>query len=385
MENERGVDRLSRYIIYGGAALVVLALCWYLRSVLIYIVLAAVVSLLGRPVMTILGKLRYKGRRLPDWLGAVVSLIIILALFSFVFTQIIPVVAGIVQRISENFSSSDYSLPVDSFMDFVNGINAWLISHFPQFGSDFRIENSVGSFLESTFDLGSISVVIEKVAAFFVSFGVGVFAVVFISFFFIKDPMLFRRIVGALVPDKIENRVITAIGDIEHLLSRYFVGLIIEILCVTLLDFLGLSLIARIDFNAALGIAFIVGLMNIIPYVGPLVGVILGTILATVLKFSAGAMSVHFWGFIILVVCIFEATKLLDTFFLQPYIYSRSIRSGALEIFIVLLIAANAAGVVGMLVAIPAYTVVRVIAAHFFSDVKAIRRLIPDAGQDENL
>lgn len=384
MENERGVDRLSRYIIYGGAALVVLALCWYLRSVLIYIVLAAVVSLLGRPVMTILGKLRYKGRRLPDWLGAVVSLIIILALFSFVFTQIIPVVAGIVQRISENFSSSDYSLPVDSFMDFVNGINAWLISHFPQFGSDFRIENSVGSFLESTFDLGSISVVIEKVAAFFVSFGVGVFAVVFISFFFIKDPMLFRRIVGALVPDKIENRVITAIGDIEHLLSRYFVGLIIEILCVTLLDFLGLSLIARIDFNAALGIAFIVGLMNIIPYVGPLVGVILGTILATVLKFSAGAMSVHFWGFIILVVCIFEATKLLDTFFLQPYIYSRSIRSGALEIFIVLLIAANVAGVVGMLVAIPAYTVVRVIAAHFFSDVKAIRRLIPDAGQDEN-
>lgn len=384
MENERGVDRLSRYIIYGGAALVVLALCWYLRSVLIYIVLAAVVSLLGRPVMTILGKGRYKGRSLPDWLCAVVSLIIILALFSFVFTQIIPVVAGIVQRISENFSSSDYSLPVDSFMDFVNGINAWLISHFPQFGSDFRIENSVGSFLESTFDLSSISVVIEKVAAFFVSFGVGVFAVVFISFFFIKDPMLFRRIVGALVPDKIENRVITAIGDIEHLLSRYFVGLIIEILCVTLLDFLGLSLIARIDFNAALGIAFIVGLMNIIPYVGPLVGVILGTILATVLKFSAGAMSVHFWGFIILVVCIFEATKLLDTFFLQPYIYSRSIRSGALEIFIVLLIAANAAGVVGMFVAIPAYTVVRVIAAHFFSDVKAIRRLIPDAGQDEN-
>lgn len=382
MENERGVDRLSRYIIYGGAALVVLALCWYLRSVLIYIVLAAVVSLLGRPVMTLLGKVRYKGRKLPDWLCAVVSLIIILALFSFVFTQIIPVVAGIVQRISENFSSSDYSLPVDSFMDFVNGINAWLISHFPQFGSDFRIENSVGSFLESTFDLGSISVVIEKVAAFFVSFGVGVFAVVFISFFFIKDPMLFRRIVGALVPDKIENRVITAIGDIEHLLSRYFVGLIIEILCVTLLDFLGLSLIARIDFNAALGIAFIVGLINIIPYVGPLVGVILGTILAAVLKFSAGAMSVHFWGFIILVVCIFEATKLLDTFFLQPYIYSRSIRSGALEIFIVLLIAANVAGVVGMLVAIPAYTVVRVIAAHFFSDVKAIRRLIPDAGQD---
>ncbi len=378
MEQERGVDKLSRYIIYSIATIVILALCWYFRSVILYIVLAAVVSLLGKPVMNILKKMSFRGKELPDWLMAVITLCFILSVFLVILTQVIPVVASIVQTISENYSSSDYSLPVESFMVTVDNINAWLISHFPQFGPDFRIENSVGAFIRRVFDLGSITYAIEYIASFFVSFGVGIFSVVFISFFFVKDPMLFRKIIGAIVPDRIELKVIDAIGDIEHLLSRYFVGLLVEVLGVALLNFLGLWIVAGIGMNAALGIAFITGIMNIIPYVGPLVGTVLGTILSTVLKFSVAGVSGHFWGFIILLVAIFMITQLVDNFLFQPLIYSRSIKSSPLEIFIVLLIAGHLAGVFGMLVAIPAYTVVRVVAGHFFSEVKAIRRLIPD-------
>ncbi len=378
MERERGVDRLSRYIIYVVAGTVVLASCWYFRSVIIYIVLAAVVSLIGKPVMKFLKSVRIGRKELPDWLQAIVTIVFLLGVFLFIFTQVIPVVAGIVQRISDNFSNSDYSLPVDTYTSVVGGANAWLISHFPQFGPDFRIENSVGAFIRRTFDLSSLSSVIEHIASFFVSFGVGIFSVVFISFFFIKDPMLFRKIVGAMVPDRIESRVIAAIGDIEYLLSRYFVGLMIEVLGVALLDFLFLWLIAGIGFNAAVGIAFIAGILNIIPYVGPLVGTVLGTILATVLKFSSAGLTIHFWGFVLLLLVLFELTQIVDNFLFQPLIYSRSIKASPLEIFIVILIAGNVAGVLGMLVAIPAYTVVRVVAGHFFSDVKAIRRLIPD-------
>lgn len=378
MEKERGVDKLSRYIIYGAVSAVVLTACWYFRSVIIYMILAAVVSLLGRPVMRMLRKIKIRKKQMPEALLAVITICIILILFLFLFTQVIPVVARIIQNISDNVSSSGYSLPVDSFMATVNSINAWFISHFPQFGPDFRIENAVGSFIRKTLDLGSLSSLIEYVASFFVSIGVGIFSVVFISFFFLKDQMLFRKIIGALVPDKIESRVIAAIGDIEHLLSRYFVGLMVEVMGVALLNFLFMWLIARIGFSAAIGIAFITGILNIIPYVGPLVGTVLGTILATVLKFSAVGVTAHFWGFIILLIVLFELTQLVDNFLFQPYIYSTSIKASPLEIFIVLLIAGNLAGVIGMLVAIPAYTVVRVIAGHFFADVKAIRRLIPD-------
>ena len=378
MENERGVDRLSRYIIYSAGAALALAACWYFRSVLLYIVLAAVLSLLSKPVMKFLSGIRIKGRQLPHWLAAVLSLGLIMLVFLFIFVQIIPIVVSIVQKITVNLAASDYSLPVAAFTSFVDGANAWLISHLPQLGPDFRVENSIGKFISSVFDLNSIPGLIESVASVFVSIGVAIFSVVFISFFFTKDPMLFRKIVGSMVPDSIESKVIDAIGDIEHLLSRYFVGLLIEVLGVALLNFLGLWAFARIGFNAAVSIAFITGIMNIIPYVGPLVGTVLGTILATVLKFSAVGVEVHFWAFIALLLAIFIVTQLVDNFLFQPLIYSTSIKASPLEIFIVLLIAGNLAGVFGMLVAIPAYTVARVIAVHFFSNVKAIKRLVGD-------
>ena len=167
-----------------------------------------------------------------------------------------------------------------------------------------------------------------------------------------------------------------AIGDIEHLPSRYFVGLMIEVLGVATLNFLGLWLVARIGFNAAIGIAFITGILNIIPYVGPLFGTIIGTLLAVVLKFSVAGVGTGFFCFILLLILVFIVTQLVDNFVFQPLIYSTSIKASPLEIFIVLLIAGNLAGVLGMLVAIPAYTVLRVIASHFFTNVKAIRRLI---------
>lgn len=379
MEKERGVDRLSRYIIYGVAAAIALAAGWYFRNVIIYVILAAVVSLLGKPVMNLLRHVKIRKKSMPDWLQAVLVIVFILGIFLVIFTQVIPVVVGIVQKIFDNLSASDYSLPVDTYTASVNAVNAWMISHFPQFGPDFRIESAIGSFLRKTFDLTSLSSLIEYIASFFVSFGVGIFSVVFISFFFIKDPMLFRKIVGALVPDRIESRVIDAIGDIEHLLSRYFVGLLVEVIGVAVLNFLFLWLIARIGFNAAIGIAFITGILNIIPYVGPLVGTVIGTILATVLKFSAAGLTIHFWGFVLVLLALFMVTQLVDNFLFQPLIYSTSIKASPLEIFIVLLIAGNTAGVLGMLVAIPAYTVIRVVAGHFFGDIKAIRRLIPDS------
>lgn len=379
MEKERGVDRLSRYIIYGVAAAIALAAGWYFRNVIIYVILAAVVSLLGKPVMNLLRHVKIRKKSMPDWLQAVLVIVFILSIFLVIFTQVIPVVVGIVQKIFDNLSASDYSLPVDTYTASVNAVNAWMISYFPQFGPDFRIESAIGSFLRKTFDLTSLSSLIEYIASFFVSFGVGIFSVVFISFFFIKDPMLFRKIVGALVPDRIENKVIDAIGDIEHLLSRYFVGLLVEVIGVAVLNFLFLWLIARIGFNAAIGIAFITGILNIIPYVGPLVGTVIGTILATVLKFSAAGLTIHFWGFVLVLLALFMVTQLVDNFLFQPLIYSTSIKASPLEIFIVLLIAGNTAGVLGMLVAIPAYTVLRVIAGHFFGDIKAIRRLIPDS------
>ena len=152
---------------------------------------------------------------------------------------------------------------------------------------------------------------------------------------------------------------------------------------VILLDFLGLWLIARIGPDYAIGIAFIAGLLNIIPYVGPLLGEVIGVLLCLVLKYGAGVgLNVPVWAFVLIVLAIMLAVQLIDNFVYQPLIYSTSIKATPLEIFIVLLMAGVMGGTVGLLVGIPVYTVVRVIAIRFFSDKKVVRRLIPDIDQE---
>ena len=176
-----------------------------------------------------------------------------------------------------------------------------------------------------------------------------------------------------------EGEAISAISDIEHLLTRYFGGLLLEVLGVATLNFLGLWLIAKLGVYPALGIAFITGLLNVIPYVGPWIGAGIGIILGLVLKFSNAAVlgiMPNFWIAVMTLLAIFLCTQLVDNFFFQPFIYSTSIKSSPLEIFIVLLMAGHVGGIVGMLVAIPAYTVIRVIAARFLRNFKPIRRLL---------
>ncbi len=378
-EKERSIDRLARYIIFAGALAIAAVLCYYFSSVLAYILIAFVVSLVGQPVLRLLRKIKVKGKSAPDALLAVVTLVIIFALLAFVVMQVIPVVTNIVREAS--VMNSEEPLDGNNIIDQVNG---WIIQNLPWVGDDFDgVELLMGKITE-VLNLSNISGIIGSVASTVAGLAVGIFSVVFISFFFIKDDTLFGKIVGAMVPDKIEERVKNTIHDIERLLSRYFVGLIIEILGVVLLDCLGLWLVARVDFSYALGIAFIAGLLNVIPYVGPLIGEVIGVVLCVILKYGAGiGLDVNIWVFALIVLAVMLATQLVDNFIYQPLIYSTSIKASPLEIFVVLLIAGNIGGAVGMLVAIPAYTVVRVIASRFFYDYKIVQRLIPGV-ENEN-
>ena len=379
MENERSIDKLARYIIILGTLAIAALLCYFFGSVLAYILLAFVVSLIGQPLLQLLRRIKIKGKSAPDTLLAVITLIIIFALLILVVMQVIPVVTNIVREAS--FMKEQGNIDGQNIID---QFNNWVIKVIPWVGEDFDGVQLLIQKISEVVDLSNISGILGSVASAVAGLVVGLFSVIFISFFFIKDDTLFGRIVGALVPDTIEDKMKKTILDIERLLSRYFVGLIVEILGVVILDCLGLWLIARVDFNYALGIAFIAGLLNIIPYVGPLIGELIGVTLCVILKYGAGiGLGVNIWLFAAIVLGVMLATQLVDNFIYQPLIYSTSIKASPLEIFVVLLIAGHIGGVVGMLIAIPSYTVVRVIASRFFYDYKLVRRLIPDV-ENEN-
>ncbi len=379
MEKERSIDRLARYIIILGTLAIAAVLCYFFSSVLAYILLAFVVSLIGQPVFKLLKKIKIKGKSAPDALLAVITLIIIFALLFLLILQVIPVVSGILR----DASLMNTQETVDAH-NLINKANDWIIKVIPWVGEDFDGVQMLIQKLSEVLDLSDIPTILGSVASAVAGLAVGLFSVLFISFFFTKDETLFGRIIGSLAPDTIEEKVKKTILDIERLLSRYFVGLIVEIFGVVVLDCLGLWLIARIGFNYALGIAFIAGLLNIIPYVGPLIGEAIGVVLCLILKYGAGiGLNVNIWVFALIVLAIMLTVQLVDNFIYQPLIYSTSIKAHPLEIFIVLLIAGHIGGIVGMLVAIPSYTVIRVIASRFFYDNKIVKRLIPDV-ENEN-
>lgn len=374
--NDRYTDKLAKYILLAAGIAVVGAICWYFRSVLIYILAAVVVSLIGKPMMRQLQKIEIKGHKAPDWFLAAFTLITLLLLFMAVITMIVPIVSGIVKGISLSSIEASAKHIAGPLADF----NEFLRHSFPALGSDFRIEIAAVQELQKMIAPSAFSTLIGSAASALTSLGVGLFSVVFISFFFIKDDDLFTNIVTALVPDKHEEETSKAISDIGHLLSRYFGGVMIEITGVALVNFLGLLLIARLGFNASIGIAFLTGILNVIPYVGPLMGGVIGTVLGLVLKYSSATpigLDVGFLAFTLILIAIFCFTQLIDNMLYQPVIYSTSIKAKPLEIFIVLLIAGHIAGPLAMIVAIPCYTVIRVIAFRFFRHIKAIRRLIP--------
>lgn len=371
---ERATDKLARVILTTLTVCAALAVCWLFRSVLIYMVLAALLAFLGRPIYVWLRKLSVKGHHCPDWLAAALTIVVILSALACLVLVVVPVVSGVIRDISkaniENMAQA-VSVPLSQ-------LNHDLIRNFPSLGRDFKIENVVYAQLVDMLDLGSVSSVVGSVASFFASFGVALFSMVFIAFFFIRDPHIFTSIVTAFMPDSIESKMKESFTEIGELISRYFVGLVLEILGVSLINFLGLFFIARMGFRYSIGIAFLTGLFNVLPYIGPLLGGVLGLVLSLTIKYVCATslgIAVGLPAFIAIIIGIFWFTQLVDNYVYQPLIYSSSVKAHPLEIFIVILAAGSVFGILGMLVAIPGYTVARVIAIKFFGDVKAIRML----------
>ena len=365
---------LAKWLLAAFVAVIAWLLFRQFGSVVVYVLLAGVVSLIAKPLKMMLAKIRIKGHRAPDWFLAILSILLILVIFCGIIAGLAPMVKEVISDVAS--VTGDTSLGAISSN--LAELNAYLVNTF-DLDPGFRIEVAILHQVKSLINVNIFGNVIGSVASALASFAIGLFSVVFIAFFFIRDEKLFSRIICALAPDRHEEEVAQSLSDVEHLLSRYFIGLIVEMSCVGLIDFLGLWAIARLELGTAIGIGFMAGLLNIIPYVGPLLGGVLGTIIAMTIRYcGAGAcgLDIGFWGFLAILVAVFVLAQLVDNFILQPVIYSTSIQASPLEIFIVMLLAGTMGGILGMLTAIPAYTVVRVVAGRFFPQVKFIRRLL---------
>jgi predicted PurR-regulated permease PerM len=206
------------------------------------------------------------------------------------------------------------------------------------------------------------------------SFSIGLFSVLFISFFFLKDSKLFENMILTFIPENKESRWKNSSDKIKDLLSRYFVGLILQILILFIIYTIGLLIVG---VENPIVIAFLCALLNLIPYVGPLIGAFLMLTLTMTShlgdSFSDVIVPKTLW-----VLVVFGIGQLVDNFGSQPIIFSKSVKSHPLEIFLVILITGILFGVIGLILAIPVYTALKVILKEFLSDNKIVKKLTKD-------
>lgn len=217
--------------------------------------------------------------------------------------------------------------------------------------------------------------IIPKIFSSFIGFFgnilVAIMSILFIAFFFLREQGLFNNMITSVLPNRYETQTFTAIDQSSKMLIRYFVGVVVQIIIITIFVSLALSILG---VKNALLIGFFAALMNIIPYIGP----ILGASFAVLITLSSN-LALPFYDemlpLLFKVMGVFGVMQLLDNFILQPNIFSKSVKAHPLEIFIVVLMGAKIGGILGMVVAIPIYTVLRVLGKVFFSEFKIVKSI----------
>ena len=367
---------LRNILIFIGI-LLFLAGIWFFREIVVYILVSGVLSIMGRPLVDLFCKIKIRKWHFPRSIGALLTLLIIWGIIVLFFYIFIPLVTSQIDQLS--------SIDSGRIVQLIEGPIKKVENLFRTFNKDITKETSLQDYIilkvSGVLNINLLQNFISSIAGILGNIIVAIFSITFITFFFLKDQRLFFESILMWVPDKYVDNVTRALYSIKHLLTRYFIGIIIQSTCIMILITVGMTIVG-IDFQQALVMGLILGIINVIPYVGPWLGLFIAIIMgvASHMNQDFNTVVIPLITYMIIVEAI---THTIDNVLFQPVIFSNSVKAHPLEIFIVVLAAGFAAGVPGMILGIPAYTVLRVFAREFFYNFKAVQRITSSLAGEE--
>ncbi len=327
-----------------------------IQSVLIYLLIAMVLSLIARPILGF-----FKNRlKLPNTLAVIITMSLFLMIIFGIVSMFIP----LIKEQGHNISLLNTEELRRTMFNLFHEIDVFFSARRINLFSDLKN-------IDLTSNIASIPSLLNSVMGVVGTFSMGLFSVLFITFFFLKDNRILHNFFILITPDRNEDKILSSLKKINDLLSRYFIGLIIQIsilfaiYSVTLLIF---------DIKSAVVIAFLCALLNLIPYIGPLIGGVL-MVLLTMTSSLEYDFQTHILPVTTYVLFGYIIAQLIDNFFSQPIIFSKSVKSHPLEIFLVIVIGGLLFGITGMIFAVPSYTVIKVILKEFLSDNPIVKSL----------
>ncbi|MGO4821136.1 MULTISPECIES: AI-2E family transporter [unclassified Flavobacterium] len=353
---------ISNGILRAIATLVIVSLGLYLlyqiQSVLIYLIVSLILTLIGYPILDFLKK-RLKFNHTFATIVTVFLFVVIIAGFIMMFVPLII-------NQGANLSLLNTSEIEQNSIQLINQINSFFESHHIDSSKILKEAD-----ITSKINFKLIPNFLNAIVGMLSSFGMALASILFITFFFLKDRKSFIKTARQLIPDSHEDQILNSIEKINQLLSRYFIGLLIQLFIVFVLY---LIILLIFGIPNPIVIAFLCAVLNIIPYIGPLIASLLAAALTMLANLGSDFQS-EILPTTIYVLIGFWIVQIIDNNLSQPIIFSKSVSSHPLEIFLVILIAGFLFGVLGMIVAVPLFTMIKVVAKEFFPENKVIQLL----------
>lgn len=337
---------------------VIVVLCWYFSNIVIYLFFALLFSLAGKPLVELLCKIHIGKFYFPKALAAFIALIVVIGVVAGGIWLIIPFINNEITAIA----AIDSEMIIDGYENAMKNIQHFAKEHHICV-STREISQVLANELQTfVFQLDFAHIfgnLINIIAGTFVA----LFSIFFLTFFSLNDTGIILNTVKKLIPLKLKNNFDNIVADTRKQISRYFAGVFLEMIIIGFFN----GIICHIlGVPNAVLIGVIAGLLNIIPYIGPLLAVFLNVIICYTSMLPDAAVSAGIGSYLLKIICTFLGAKLLDDFVLQPFIYGKSVQAHPIEIFIVILAAAQLGGIWGMVFAVPVYSLLRIIIKEFF-------------------
>ncbi|MEN2768868.1 AI-2E family transporter [Ornithinibacillus xuwenensis] len=313
------------------------------------IILAFIAYYLLNPIVDFLERLRIK----RIW-GIVIIILGISGLLAGIILLTAPAIEAQVKELFRNFPNYVQQLWKDVTTSIENSFlgpyydNAydWVVSNF----SD--IPGIVGSYIGNAFEG------IQNVASTVTNFVVVLVTFPIILFFLLKDGDRFKAYCLKLLPPKFRKDVNQILDNMDAQVGSYIQGQIIVATCIGILLYIG-YLIIGLDY--AITLAIIAAITSVVPYLGPTLSIIPAAIIAIVDS-----------PFMLLKLAIvWVIVQFLEGNFISPNIMGKTMKIHPLTIVIVLLVAGNLFGIIGVILGIPGYAILKVLVAYFYNKFKA--------------
>lgn len=308
------------------------------------IIVSLILYYLFNPIVNLME--RYNISRL--W-GVIILFLVIIGVISLAINLLIPVISSQIKTFGTNFPH--YITKVNQFID--NITKYTVASNFYSQIQDYlnSLAKKIPSMISDYFNgFGSK---VKNIAETVVNVGVVIVTTPFVLFFMLKDGHRFKDFSTKIVPPKFRKDYHDLLDKMSVQVGSYIQGQIIVSLCIGVLLFIGYSIIG-LDYGLIL--ACIAAVTSVVPYIGPTIAISPAIIIALI---TSPIM-------LLKLIVVWTAVQFIEGHFISPNIMGKTLQIHPLTIIFILLSAGNLLGVVGVILGIPAYAILKVLVSHLY-------------------